>query len=229
MEALALQAAALSVGRHDLEERLAGILSGCRADTIAALAESARLREVRKGGIVYAQGEPVTLTLILEGYAIARRSMSDGHELMSGVAPAGVVFGWSSAADASSSVGMIAITTCTVAQWPGQIVRRLVVADGGFALAAIDSMAASLHTAIEQIQGFMHQDGRRRVLRILGRHRDLFFADPPILNRTHLPGLVGTTPEMTRRVLRQLEQEGTLVRVGRSGLRLLHPERLAGD
>ncbi|HET9852887.1 MAG TPA: helix-turn-helix domain-containing protein, partial [Candidatus Limnocylindrales bacterium] len=92
---------------------------------------------------------------------------------------------------------------------------------------AIDSMAASLHQTIGQIEGFLHQDARRRVLRILARHRSLFFHDPPVLNRTHLPGLVGTSPEMTRRALRQLEQEGTVRRVGRLGLELLRPERLA--
>ena len=47
-----------------------------------------------------------------------------------------------------------------------------------------------------------------------------------MLTRAHLSGLVGTTQEMTRRVLRQLESEGTIVREGRSGLRLLRPDRL---
>jgi CRP-like cAMP-binding protein len=64
------------------------------------------------------------------------------------------------------------------------------------------------------------------VLRVLARDRELFFCDPAVLNRTHLPGLVGTSREMTRRVLRQLEREGTLARVGSTGLQLLQPTRL---
>jgi DNA-binding GntR family transcriptional regulator len=64
------------------------------------------------------------------------------------------------------------------------------------------------------------------VLRILARHRALFFADPPVLTRAHLAGLVGTSQEMTRRVLRQLEREGAIAREGRSGLRLLRPDLL---
>ena len=72
----------------------------------------------------------------------------------------------------------------------------------------------------------MHQDARRRVLRILARHRSLFFGDPPILTRAHLSGLVGTSQEMTRRVLRQLEREGTIAREGRAGLLLLRPDQL---
>jgi hypothetical protein len=66
------------------------------------------------------------------------------------------------------------------------------------------------------------------VVRILDRHRNLFFGESPILNRGHLTGLVGTTREMTGRVLRQLEREGTLARVGRNGLVLLRPEHLTG-
>ena len=47
-----------------------------------------------------------------------------------------------------------------------------------------------------------------------------------MLTRSHLPGLVGTSREMTARVLRQLEREGTVERYGRTGLRLLRPDRL---
>jgi hypothetical protein len=37
---------------------------------------------------------------------------------------------------------------------------------------------------------------------------------------------VGTSREMTARVLRQLETEGTVERFGRAGLRLLRPDQL---
>jgi CRP-like cAMP-binding protein len=89
-------------------------------------------------------------------------------------------------------------------------------------------MAWSLHETVERIEGFLHQDARLRVMRVLARHRDLFFGDSPVLTRAHLPGLVGTSREMTGHVLRQLEREGTLARVGRAGLKLLQPERLEG-
>lgn len=219
--------AAVPVARRDLADRLSRLLSGCRTDTIDALAETARLRSLRPGDKLYGQGELVPITLILEGYGIARRTTADGQELMSGVAQPGVVFGYSGMASQHSSVELFAVTDCAVAQWSGAEVRALSTTDVGLALAAIDSMGASLHQTVERIEGFLHQDGRRRVLRVLARHRALFFDDPPVLNRTHLPGLVGTSPEMTRRVLRQLEREGTVQRVGRVGLRLLDPERLA--
>ena len=215
-------------GRRDLGRRLTKLLPGALGDTIDRLAESARVRMLRPDDVIYAQGEPVPLTLILEGYGIARRTTADGHELFSGVAPAGIVFGYSGVGGEASSVEILAVTDVEVAQWPGADIRALMAADPGFALEAIDSMGASLHQTMERIEGFLHQDARRRVLRILARHRDLFFGEPAVLDRTYLPGLVGTTREMTGRVVRKLEQEGTLQRVGATGLRLLRPERLEG-
>jgi CRP-like cAMP-binding protein len=212
--------------RRELATRLAELLPGVRQDTIDRLAATARVRSLRPGDVIYAQGEAVPLSLILAGFGVARRTTADGHVLLSGVARTAALFGWSGIGGQQSSVEIIAITDVEVVQWPGRSVRPLVAGDAGLALAAIDSMAPSLHQAIEQIEGFLHQDARRRVLRILARHRELFFGEPPILNRSHLPGLVGTSPEMTRRALRQLEQEGTVRRVGKVGLELLRPERL---
>jgi CRP-like cAMP-binding protein len=201
-------------------------LPGARSESIAHLMETVRLRTLDPGGMIYRQGEPVPLTLIIRGYGFARRTTVDGQQIVSGVAPAGTLFGFSGIASAESSVELVALTTCDVAQWPGPEFRDLVAADPAVALAAIDSMAASLHATVERIEGFLHQDARRRVLRVLARYRDLFFSDPPILTRTHLPGLVGTSREMTGRVLRQLQREGIVARKGTAGLRLLRPDLL---
>jgi CRP-like cAMP-binding protein len=216
----------LQDARQRLANRLSHLLAGADAATIERLAESARVRAIGPGDVIYPQGEVVPLTLILDGFGVARRTTTDGQVIMSGVATSGVVFGYSGIAGEQSSVEIAALTQGVVAQWPGTEIRALMAADAGFALAAIDSMAASLHQTVERIEGFLHQDARRRVLRILARHRELFFGEPAVLDRTHLPGLVGTTPEMTRRVLRRLEHEGTVQRVGATGLRLLRPEQL---
>jgi len=197
-------------------------LPRARAETVERLVASARLRAVSTGAHVYRQEEPVPLTIILEGYGAARRTTSSGKELVSGVAPAGVLFGWSGLASVPSSIELVALTSCVVAQWSGSEARALAEGDPGLAFAAIDSMAWSLHQTIERIEGFLHQDARLRVLRVLAQHRQLFFGDSPVLARAHLPGLVGTSREMTGRVLRTLEDEGIIARHGR-GLRLLQP------
>jgi CRP-like cAMP-binding protein len=215
--------------RSELHEILARQLPRCRPETWDALATSAHISTFLRGERIYALGKPVPLTMILSGYGVARRTTATGLLLISGVARAGAPFGWSGLAGETSSIEMLAHTSCRVALWSGLEVRPIAAGDPELALAAIDSMAASLHQTIEQIEGFLHQDARLRVLRILGRHRDLFFDDPAVLTRADLPGLVGTTREMTGRVLRQLEREETIQRYGRVGIRLLRPEHLDGD
>lgn len=212
--------------RRDLRELIVNALPGGRPETANALAQCARLWIAHPDEPIYRQGDPVPMTLILRGYGAFRRTTVDGHLLTTGVGRTGDLFGWSSMASVPSSVELVALTDCQVAQWPGTEIRALAAKDPGLAIAAVDSIATSLHAMMERVEGFLHQDARRRVIRILARHQDLFFCDPVILTRAHLPSLVGTSREMTGRVLRQLELEGTLVRVGRRGLRLVRPDRL---
>ena len=214
--------------RDTLRNMLIRTLPNCSAATRERLNREARIRTVRPGEKIYRQGEPVPVTLIVRGYGAARRTTLNGKELVSGVAPAGVLFGWSGLASVPSSVELVALTECEVAQWQGTDVRAIASMDAALALAAIDSMAWSLHQTVERIEGFLHQDARLRVVRVLATHRDLFFKEKAVLTRTHLPGLVGTSREMTGKVLRQLEREGTIARVGRTGLKLLRPDQLDG-
>jgi CRP-like cAMP-binding protein len=216
-----------TAGRRVLRELIVPALPTCRPETIRTLTETARLRTALPGEPIYRQGDEVELTLILDGNLAFRRTTVDGQLLISGVASTGTLFGFSSMAPIQSSVELIALTQSRLALWQGQDLRALASADPGFALHAVESLSASLHSVLERIEGFLHQDSRRRVLRILARHRDLFFSDPPVLTRAHLPGLVGTSREMTGSVIRQLEREGIVRREGRSGLRLLRPDLLA--
>ena len=215
--------------RFALRDLLARKLPNCRRETIGALATTARLRTVHPGESVYRQGEPPPLTVILDGFGTFRRTTVNGVYVASGIGRAGDLFGFSSMASVASSVELVALTECQVAQWPGSEIRALAGEDPGLAVDAVDSMAVALHAMIERVDGFLHQDARVRVIRILARHRDLFFGDPAILTRAHLPSLVGTSREMTGRVLRQLEREGTIERVGRTGLRLLRPDHLTAS
>jgi CRP-like cAMP-binding protein len=218
-----------TIERDPVREALVASLPRCQPETIQRLIETVRVRTVRQGERIYTQGDPVPLTVILEGYGAARRTTISGKELVSGVAPAGVLFGWSGLASVPSSVELVALTECRVAQWSGPMVRTLASSDAELALAAIDSMAWSLHQTVERIEGFLHQDARLRVVRVLVQYRELFFGENPVLSRAHLPGLVGTTREMTGKVLRQLERDGTLARVDRNGLKLLRPEQLTAE
>jgi CRP-like cAMP-binding protein len=209
-----------------LEALLAASLPGSRPASVSLLAESARIRQVRREEVIFRQGDEIPLTLMVSGHSAIRRTTLDGQQIIVGVAYPGEIFGITSVSATVSSVDMVALTDLTVATWRGPEFRRLTENDAGLAMSVIDRMALFLSILTEKLDGFLHQDARRRVIRVLGRHRDLFFSDPPVLTRTHLPGLVGTSREMTGRVLRALEREGVVARVGRAGLRLLDPGQL---
>jgi CRP-like cAMP-binding protein len=166
------------------------------------------------------------LTLIVSGYAAFRRTTVNGHLVIVGTADPGYLFGFSSISATPSSVEIVALTPAQVATWPAATMRRLALRDPAFAVEVIEWLIRFITVLTEKVDGFLHQDARLRVIRVLARHRDLFFSDPAILSRSHLPGLVGTSREMTGRVLRELEREGTVARVGRTGLRLLRPDQL---
>jgi CRP-like cAMP-binding protein len=212
--------------RRVIREHILRVLPASRPETVEILIATARHRTVLRDHLIYRQGDPVPLTLVLRGYGGFRRTTLDGQQLMMGVGGPGALFGYSGMAAVSSSVELVALTDCQVVHWPGSEIRAIATIDPGMALAAVDSMAGSLHATIELMEGFMHQDARRRVVRVLARHRDLFFGERAVLTRAHLPVLVGTSREMTGRVLRQLELEGTVARVGRAGLKLLRPDQL---
>jgi CRP-like cAMP-binding protein len=201
-------------------------LPGASPSSLQLLAETARIRTVTPGDMITGQGEQIQMTLFITGYGAFRRTTISGQQLIMGVADPGYLFGFTSVVGLPSSVAVQALTTAEVATWSGPELRELAARDPGLAIAVIETLARFLSVLTEKVDGFLHQDARQRVIRILGRHRDLFFSDPAILSRSHLPALVGTTREMTGRVLRELERDGTVARDGATGLRLLRPDRL---
>jgi CRP/FNR family cyclic AMP-dependent transcriptional regulator len=201
-------------------------LPGSAPATIRRLAQTADVQRLRPDDMMFRQGEPVRLTLVIRGYGAYRRTTIEGQQVMTGIAAPGDLIGLTSISATRSSIDLMALTMCDAAIWTGPQIRELVAADPGFALDVIDKLASFLTILTMKVDGFLHQDARRRVVRILARHRDVFFADPPVVSRAILPGLVGTSREMTGRVLRELEREQTVLRVGRTGLRLLRPDQL---
>jgi CRP-like cAMP-binding protein len=211
--------------RPALRQLLARALPGAASESIERLADDARVTIVGPGDVIFRQGERIPVTLVIHGYAALRRTTWDGRELVLGIAKSGCLFGWGIAGQAASA-DLVAITPTEVGLWSGADVRKVVVTDPGLAVAVIDGMGRHIVAISQRIDGFIYQDARGRVLRVLAEYRDLFFGESPVLSRTLLPGLVGASREMTGRVIRGLEREGMIVRYGRRGLRLLSPTGL---
>jgi CRP/FNR family transcriptional regulator, cyclic AMP receptor protein len=201
-------------------------LPRCRAASIRHLMKTVQLRRARKGEVMFQQGQLVELSLWVHGYGAFLRTTVTGQQVTVGIATEGEMYGITAVSSTISSVDMVALADCEVATWPRETLRQLAAMDPDLALDVIDRLSMFMNILTLKVDGFLHQDARQRVLRVLLRHRDLFFSEPPVLTRSHLPGLVGTSREMTGRVLRELEREGAVARVGRNGLRLLNPATL---
>lgn len=209
--------------RERVSELLVQALPNAAPETIETLTGTARLSAAGPGDVVFRQGETIPFTLVIRGYGAFRRTTTDGRQLVLGIASPGWLVGHPGIAGRAASQDLMAITPTEVARWDGKDVRALVLADPGLAVSVIDVMARFWGVTIERLDGLIHQEARGRVLRVLAEYADLFFGEPPVLPRTMLPGLVGTSREMTGRVLRSLEAEGVISRDGRRGLRLLAP------
>jgi CRP-like cAMP-binding protein len=221
-----MRQAPLRLDHHpDFRQLLARALPGAASESIEQLAKETSVTLVRPGDVIFRQGERIPVTLVIHGHAALRRTTLDGRELVLGIAQSGCLLGWGIAGEAASG-DLVAITPTEVGLWSGADVRALMATDPGLATGVIDVMGRDIVTISERIDGFIHQDARGRVLRVLVEYRDLLFGESPVVSRTLLPGLVGTSREMTGRVIRGLEREGMIARFGRHGLRLLSPRGL---
>jgi CRP-like cAMP-binding protein len=213
-------------GDAEVVDLVGRALPSATAATRALLVQSGRMKRIAPDGLIFRQGEPPPLTLMIRGFGSFRRTTIDGGQHIIGLCAPGAMFGYSAIGSVHSTVDAVALTRAHAVQWPGREMRALVAADPGLALDVIDRLAQFVNLATERLDGFVYQDTRSRVLRVLIDYGELFFRDPPVLSRGHLPSLVGTTREMTGRVLRGLESEGLIARVGRRGLVLRSAEGL---
>lgn len=188
---------------------------------------SAGIRILGPGQIVTRQGDPSSLALVLAGHVAVRRTTLDGRQFIVRIVTRGQLSPVLPLALRPASADAVALTPGAAAMWRGEEVRSLATVDPGFAVDVLDDVLDSLDEVMGRLDSLLYQDARRRVARVLINHADLFFVEPPVLMRTHLPSLVGTSREMTGRVLRLLESHGLVARVGRDRLRLLDPAGLA--
>jgi CRP-like cAMP-binding protein len=213
----------------DLPDVIAEAFPHSRVDSRRALAATAGVRTFGTGQAILHQGEESAIALVLEGHFAARRTTDDGRQLIVRIVTRGSLVSLLPLIDRPLTADIVALTPSPAALWRAADVRSLATADPGLAVDLLDSVLASFEDVVKRLDGLLHQNALRRVARVLSTHDELFFADPPVLTRAHLPTLVGTSREMTGRVLRNLESRRIVSRVGRDRLRLLDPAGLAAS
>ena len=210
-----------------LEEVIDEAFPHSSADTRLWLATAAVVRSSDAGDAIVQQGDESFLALVLDGHVAVRRTTIDGRQLIVRIVTRGGMAGLLTLAGRQASGDAVALTPSPAAMWHGEEVRALATVDPGLAVDLLDHVLASLEEGVGRLDGLLHQNALRRVARVLYVYADLFFAEPPVLTRAQLPILVGTSREMTGRVLRVLEARRLVARVGRDRLRLLDPAGLA--
>ena len=210
-----------------LADVIAEAFPNSRAETRQALARAAAVRTFDAGQTILRQGEEVSLALVLGGHVAVRRTTVDGRQLIVVIVGRGRMATILPLAARPAVGDMVALSASPAALWRGADVRSLASGDPGLAVDILDHILGIYEQVVGRLDGLLHQNAVRRVARVLHLHADLFFSEQPVLTRTHLPTLVGTSREMTGRVLRVLESKQLVARVGRDRLHVLDAAGLA--
>jgi CRP-like cAMP-binding protein len=198
-----------------------------RAEIRHALVTTARVQVFKRNESILAQGDGSMVALVLRGHAAVVRTTADGHQLILRIVGRGDLAATMPFAFAPASGDAIALVPTAAAFWAGPEVRSQAMADAGFAVDLLDRTLIGVNALIDRFENLRRQGSIRRVALVLYRYGDLFFEPEPVLTRAHLPKLIGTSREMTSRVLRILESRGIVARVGRDRLSLLDRAALA--
>lgn len=198
-----------------------------RPETRRTLAAGAEVRTFRPRETVIPQGDESWVGLVLEGHAGLRRTTVDGREVITMIVSGGQLGPVMPIAGRPFTADLLALSAGCIALWPGTEVRALAAEDAGLGLDLLELVLLSVEEVVERMDGLLYQNAQRRVARILDQHAEIIFGEEAVVTRAYLPALVGTSREMTGRVLRRLEADGVVKRIGRHRLRLLDPARLA--
>jgi CRP-like cAMP-binding protein len=216
-----------SIRTRALQSLLLEVFPQSRPETRNALVNTASIQTFGPGQTMFRQGDMTPIALVLDGHVAVRRNSLDGRQLIVRIMTRGTLGAFIPLIARPSAGDLVALTPAPVALWGGPWVRSLARADPGLAVDLIDHVVVTYEEVVGRLDSLLYQNALRRVARILHIHSELFFADEPILTRDYLPILVGTSREMTGRVLRLLEAQSIVARVGRDRLRLLDPDGLA--
>lgn len=198
-----------------------------RSKTRRWMVAHADVRAFGPGQTVVAQGHEGETIVVLNGHIGLRRTTLEGREVIPRIVAMGQLASLLPIARRPTVFECVALTPSRVAVLSGADLRALAEEDAGLGMDLLEHALDAMMGIVEQLDGLLHQDASRRVARVLQQHAALFFGDAAVLTRAYLPALVGTSREMTGRVLRRLEADGVVARVGPDRLQLLDAAALA--
>jgi len=218
------------IGSADLkavEEVLDESFPASLPETRRNLVSSADVRTFPARQTIVSQGDDTQFGLVLEGHVGLRRTTVDGRELIPLIVSRGQLGPVLPIAGRPAGAELLSLSPGRIALWSSSAVQPVAALDAGFALDLLGHVLLFVEELVERMDGLLYQNAQRRVARVLDQHAEIVFGEQAVVTRSYLPAVVGTSREMTGRVLRQLEAEGVVERIGRGRLRLLDAARLA--
>ena len=99
----------------------------------------------------------------------------------------------------------------------------------GLAVALLDGSSDFSAVLSVRLDERSFETARQRMAAILTRYGKVIFDTPhPVARRADLAAMIGTSPGMMYRALRELEADGLVKRERTGGIRILDEKRLAG-
>ena len=214
-----------SVGPH-----LARLLTGANASTLRRLELAAQQQTFGCRDVLHARGIQLPPFVVLDGHVMTRRVAETGQVRAALIAGPGYLGGLRSISDPDGEVfyELVALTDGTWATWDPRFVRELALQDAGLAVGLLDRSADHTVVLDVRLDERSFESVRQRLAAILTRYGKAIFDTPhPVAQRADLAAMIGTSPPMMYRALRELEAGGLVKRQRGGGINILDEERLA--
>ena len=191
--------------------RQSNLLRSVPASDLEAIAAASRLRNVRRGQVLFTTGDPSdTLILVISGRVKVVVRSADGAELTLTIIPPGGMFGEISIADGGPrSADAEALEDCRLLFVPTELIQDLCSRMPSVTQAVMSSIAATLRRLTEAASDLVFLDLPRRVAKMLlsqprGDHGVIQLK----MNQEELAHQVGGSRQSVNAALRGFERRG---------------------
>lgn len=210
------------------------VFHGLTPEELRSVRTSARSRMLRRGEVLFSQGDPATHAYVLEaGRMRLVQVFPDGRAVIHRILTPGEFFGGIAAlGEARYPVSAEALEDSMVLGWSGEAMQRLLLRHPRVALNLLRLQARRIEELQERVQELISERVERRVARAVlrlarqagRRTEEGILIDLP-LSREDLANLTGTTLFTTSRILSRWERQG-IVFAGRQRLVIRIPHAL---
>ncbi|MFY9933011.1 MAG: Crp/Fnr family transcriptional regulator [Streptosporangiaceae bacterium] len=193
--------------------RQTALLRSAPAGELEAVAAASRLRNFRRGQVVFSRDDPGdTVIVVVSGRVKVVVRSADGGELTLTVIQAGGLFGELSVADnGPRSTDAETLEECQLLLIPRETIQKLCARVPSVAQALTSSIAATLRRLTGEAGDLVFLDLPRRVAKVLlSQPRGVDGTIRPRVNQEELAHQVGGTRQSVNAALRGFERRGWL-------------------